>query len=354
MKKVILYVAVCMLSVGIVTGCKKDKKTNDPAEENPVVLATDKYEPIVPSGWPSPFYSFQANTVSQSGFTLGRHLFYEPMLSEDSSVACGNCHQQVFAFSNGPDHKTSHGVHDLIGKRNSPVIFNLTWHTQLMWDGGVNNLENQPIGPIQNPIEMNLQLGTAVSRLAYSAKYKKLFKDAFGDTVVNSQRMLKAFAQFMGLMVSNNSKYDKVKRSEDSFTTSETAGYTVFSNKCASCHTEPLFSDFKSRSNGLPPSGYQDSGVYRISLNPADIYKFKTPTLRNLGFSSPYMHDGRFGTLTEVLTHYASGVTNKTNLDPILNNGISLTEQEKTDLLSFLNTLNDQAFISNERFKEIH
>ena len=347
------FVAACVL-VAVSVACKKNKTGGDPADESQPVVNTDVYEPVVPQGWPNPYYSFQANDVSKSKFTLGRYLFYETMLSEDSTVSCGSCHQQVFAFSNGPDHKTSHGVHDLIGKRNSPVIFNLTWHTQLMWDGRSSNIENQPIGPIENPIEMNLQLGTAVSRLAYSTKYKQLFKEAFGDTVVNSQRMLKAFAQFMGLMVSNQSKYDKVKRGDDTFTASENAGYELYKSKCASCHVEPLFSDFKSRSNGLPPSGYQDSVVYNISFNTSDIYKFKTPSLRNLGFSAPYMHDGRFGALSEVLNHYAIGTTNKTNIDPLLMNGISLTEQEKTDIISFLGTLNDYVFINNERFKEIH
>lgn len=334
----------------VFVSCKKDPEILIPSSDN----TQDQYSPVVPQGWPNPVYDFTGNTVTYDGFTLGRHLFYEPMLSEDSTVSCGSCHMQTFGFTNGPSHPVSHGVHGLLGKRNSPALFNLTWQTKIMWDGGVNNLENQPIGPIQNPIEMNLSLSNALARIAASSKYKTLFKNAYGDTVVNSQRFLKAFAQFMGLMVSYNSKYDKVKSGSENFTTSENNGYTIFKNKCASCHAEPLFSDYTFRNNGLPINSYQDSGRYRITLNPNDIYKFKTPSLRNLGFTSPYMHDGRFTTLSQVLNHYTSGVSSTLNLDPLLSGGIVLNTQEQNDLLSFLATLNDYTFKGDSRFKEIH
>lgn len=329
--------------------CKKD-----PEIVSDTISEENKYKPIVPAGWPAPVYNFSGNDVTYDGFTLGRHLFYEPMLSEDSTISCGSCHMQTFGFSNGPSHATSHGVHGLVGKRNSPALFNMTWMTKIMWDGGVNNLENQPLGPIQNPIEMNLNINAALARIAASPKYKTLFKNAFGDTIVTSQRFLKSFAQFMGLMVSYNSKYDKVKNGDETFTASENSGYTVFKNKCASCHAEPLFTDHSFRNNGLPVNSYQDSGRYKITLDPNDIYKFKMPSLRNLGSSAPYMHDGRFSTLAQVLNHYQTGVASTLNVDPLLSGGISLTAQEKNDLLSFLSTLNDNTFLTDPRFKEIH
>lgn len=338
------------LSIVFFSFCKKDPEIISPlAGDN-----ANTYAPIVPDGWPSPVYDFSGNTVTQDIFTLGRHLFYEPMLSEDSSISCGSCHQQVFAFSHGPSHATSHGVHDLLGKRNSPSLFNITWHTKIMWDGGISNLENQPIGPIQNPIEMNLTLGTALARIAASPKYKALFQKAYGDTVVTSPRFLKSFAQFMGLMVSYRSKYDKVKAGQESFTVAENNGYQLFKAKCAACHAEPLFSDYSFRSNGLAVNAYQDSGRYRITMNPSDMFKFKVPSLRNLGFSAPYMHDGRFSSLSAVLNHYTSGVTNTTNLDPLLSSGIPMTTQEKNDIISFLSTLNDNEFVNDPRFSEIH
>lgn len=341
---------ILSLLVLFLSFCKKDPEIIPISEDD----LSESYEPIVPTGWPSPVYDFTGNTVSKEIFTLGRHLFYEPMLSEDSSISCGSCHQQIFAFSNGPGHPTSHGVHNLLGKRNSPAMFNLTWHQKIMWDGGISNLENQPIGPISNPIEMNLSFNDAINRIAASYKYKTLCYKAYGDSTVTSQRFLKSFAQFMGLMVSYRSKYDKVKSGEESFNAQENSGYTVFKAKCASCHSEPLFSDYSFRNNGLPITAFQDSGRYRITLDPNDLYKFKVPSLRNLGYSAPYMHDGRFSSLTAVLNHYTSGVTNTPNLDPLLVSGISLSTQEKNDLIAFLNTLNDAEFIKDPRFSEIH
>jgi cytochrome c peroxidase len=333
----------------IVSSCKKDPEITSAS-----ATVENKYAPVIPAGWPNPVYDFSGNEVTYDKFTLGRHLFYEPMLSVDTTISCGSCHMQVFGFTNGPSHPVSHGVNGLLGKRNAPVLFNLTWHSKIMWDGGVNNLENQPIGPIQNPIEMNLSLSNALTRIAASPKYKTLFKNAYGDTVVTSVRFLKSFAQFMGLMVSYNSKYDRVKNGDDTFTASENNGYSIFKNKCAACHSEPLFSDYTFRNNGLPVTSSQDSGRYRITLNSTDIFKFKTPSLRNLAFSAPYMHDGRFGTLSQVLGHYETGISSTINLDPLLSSGIILSSQEKNDLLNFLSTLNDNSLFSDPRFSEIH
>lgn len=330
--------------------CTKDAEIHPQTSTS----STDNYSPVIPAGWPQPVYTFSTNPMTFDGFTLGRHLFYEPMLSQDTSISCGNCHLQNFAFTNGPGHPVSHGVHDLLGKRNAPALFNLNWSGKLMWDGGVNNLEVQALAPISNPLEFNTSISIVVNRIAASSKYKALFKKAFGDTVVDSQRILKAFAQFMGLMVSYNSKYDKVKRNEDNFTVSESHGYNVFLSKCAVCHNEPLFTDFAFKNKGLAPNAYQDSGRYRITGNPSDIYKFKTPSLRNLAFTAPYMHDGRFSTLDDVLTFFTSGVSPTINLDPFMATPHTITAQEKTDLLSFLNTLNDYVFVNDPRFKEIH
>lgn len=343
-----LYLKI-ILVLFILSSCKKDPEIIPPTS-----TGENSYAPVIPAGWPAPAYDFSGNEVTYDKFTLGRYLFYEPMLSLDSTISCASCHMQAFGFTNGPSHPVSHGVNSLLGKRNSPALFNLTWQSKIMWDGGVNNLENQPIGPIQNPIEMNLSLGNALARIAASPKYKTLFKNAYGDTVVNSARFLKAFAQFMGLMVSYNSKYDKVKNGDATFTASENNGYMIFKNKCASCHSEPLFSDYTFRNNGLPVNSYQDSGRYRITLDPSDIFKFKTPSLRNLAYTAPYMHDGRFSSLSQVLSHYETGIVSTVNLDPLLVGGITLTAQEKNDLLNFLSTLNDNSLMTDPRFKEIH
>ena len=350
MKQALVYIAFVFILV--FSFCTKDKgKIPDPPV---IVTEVDQYAPVIPEGWPQPAYNFSGNPVTYDGFTLGRYLFYETVLSDDTTTSCGTCHQPVFGFTNGPSHILSHGVHDLLGKRNAPALFNLTWSPKLMWDGAVNNLENQPLAPLSNPVELNINISKAVMRLATMQKYKDLFKKAYGDTVVNSQRILKAFAQFMGLLVSYQSKYDKVKKGEDSFTASENNGYAVFKTNCAHCHSEPLFSDYTLRNKGLPLNAYKDSGQYLITANPLDIYKFKVPSLRNLGFTSPYMHDGRFSTIEDVLTFFTTGVANTQNLDPFMAQPHPISTQEKSDLITFLNTLNDYKFVSDERFKEIH
>lgn len=167
--------------------------------------------------------------------------------------------------------------------------------------------------------------------------------------------MFKAMAQFMGTMYSYNSKYDMVKNGKESFTSQEQSGYTLFSQKCASCHKEPLFSDYEFRNNGLSVNmALNDTGRAHITGNPSDRYKFKTPSLRNIEKTAPYMHDGRFATLDQCLNHYSSGIVISPTLDPQLNSGIPLTVQEKSDIIAFLKTITDTKFLTDSRFSEIH
>lgn len=307
---------------------------------------------IVPEGWPQPVYNFENNEITKEKFVLGRELFYEEMLSSDNTISCGSCHQAFAAFAN-EEHNFSHGVNGLLGNRNAPPVFNVNWHPYFMWDGGINHIEVQPLGPIANPVEMNENINTALAKLSADAKYKKLFKDAYGDEAATTDRLLKSMSVFMGMMYSYQSKYDHVKRGEEgaAFTSAEQAGYIVFQNRCASCHTEPLMSDFAFRNNGLSVDPIlQDSGRMHITNNPNDRYKFKTPTLRNIMLTGPYMHDGRFSTIDQVLDHYQSGIVVTSTLDPQLNGGITLTVQERNDLKEFLKTLTDYEFINDTKF----
>lgn len=331
----------------LLTGCSVDP------EIKPDVFANNDVKEIVPEGWPTPFYNFSNNPLTQDGFSLGRALFYEPMLSSDNTISCGSCHQQFTAFANA-GHDFSHGVNGLLGKRNTPALQNLNWNTSFMHDGGINHIEVQPSGPITNPVEMNESLSNVVSKLSNSSKYKELFTKAFGDETVTSQRMFKALAQFMGTMYSYNSKYDKVKQGKESFTSTEQNGYSIFVQKCASCHKEPLFSDYELRNNGLSVNpNLKDSGRAHITHNLSDLYKFKTPSLRNIERTSPYMHDGRFYTLEQCLDHYVSGIVNSSTLAPELQSGtIPLTAQEKTDVIAFLKTLTDMQFLTDKRYSE--
>lgn len=315
------------------------------------VITEDEIKEVVPEGWPTPVYNFSNNPLTADGFTLGRYLFYDPILSSDNTISCGSCHQQFSAFANA-GHDVSHGVNGLLGTRNTPAIQNVNWLPAFMHDGGINHIEVMPLGPITNPVEMNETMANVVAKLSASGKYKQLFTKAYGDDMVNSQRIFRAIAQFMGTMYSYNSKYDKVKSGDESFTAQEQAGYTLFVQKCSSCHKEPLFSDYDYRNNGLV--AYVDSGRAHITGNASDRYKFKTPSLRNIEKTAPYMHDGRFYTLDQCLNHYISGIVNSPTLDPTLVGGINLSTQDKSDIIEFLKTLTDTKFLTDPRYSEIH
>lgn len=298
-----------------------------------------------PSYFPVPVYQFENNKQSFQKFSLGRDLFYDPLLSSDGTISCASCHANSHAFA-GHNTALSPGVNNLVGTRNSPSIANMAWSPSFMWDGGINHIEVMSIAPLTNPVEMNESLVNIVEKLAASDKYKKRFKEAYGTEEVTDQRILKALAQFMMMIVSNNSKYDQVKRGEATFTETEQQGYSLFQQKCSECHTEPLFTDYSFRNNGLDLT-FSDPGRYLITQELDDMGKFKVPSLRNVLMTYPYMHDGRFYTINQVLEHYTSGVKQSGTLDPLLTNGIPLTATEKMQIIAFLKTLNDETLLTN-------
>ena len=312
----------------------------------------------VPSNFPPVNYDFTNNPLTEKGFELGKKLFYDGRLSSDGIVSCGFCHIQEDAFTHH-GHTFSHGVGESIGTRNAPPIQNMVFQTVFMWDGATTHLDLQPIIPFTSEIEMNGNFADAIAMMQSDSQYKKLFRQAFTDGEINSENMLKALAQFQIMMVSSNSKFDKYRRNEANGTLSqdELDGYTLFNQKCASCHATDIFTDNSFRNNGLPinPS-INDVGRYRVTELEEDKYKFKVPSLRNIEKTAPYMHDGRFFTLEAVLNHYASGVSNTENLDASLNNsgtlGIPLTSTEKTKIIAFLKTLTDNEFLTDSRFSE--
>ncbi|HEY0678326.1 MAG TPA: cytochrome-c peroxidase, partial [Chitinophagaceae bacterium] len=293
----------------------------------------------IPTGFPSPVFDFTTNPLTKEGFELGRHLFYEGKLSKDGNFPCASCHQQFAAFATF-EHDLSHGFNNQFTTRNAPGLFNLAWHAKFHFDGGINNLEVQPLAPITAPNEMAEDINAVIEKLKQDDKYRTMFRSAFGSDEINSQRMLKALSQFMVMMVSANSKYDKMKRGEASFNTAELAGYQTFQAKCASCHKEPLFSDLSFRNNGLPVNSVlKDHGRMRITNQSSDSLKFKVPSLRNIYETFPYMHDGRFWNLSQVLEHYSTGIQSSSTLDPLLTSKIPLTATEKFNLIYFLGTL---------------
>jgi cytochrome c peroxidase len=248
------------------------------------------------------------------------------------------------------DHQLSHGIDGKIGTRNTLALINLAWNKDFMWDGGVNSIEVQAINPITNPDEMDETLANVIVKLQASEKYRKLFTKAFGDDKVNSQRLLKALAQYTVMLKSSNSKYDKVMRKEEDYNKREQRGYDIFKSNCASCHKEPLFRDDKFENNGLAiDTTLNDVGRIKITQKKEDYLRFKIPTLRNIQFTFPYMHDGRFKTLTEVVKHYNSLGHDK-NLPKELAKPMNLSDNDRVDLVLFLTTLTDTAFLYDKRF----
>jgi len=312
----------------------------------------------VPSNFPPLAYNLANNPPTEKGFELGKKLFYEGRLSSDGIVSCGFCHEQSSAFTHH-GHTFSHGVDNNIGTRNAPPIQNMAFQTTFMWDGTAQNLDLQPIIPFTSPIEMNGDFSNALAMMAADPVYVKLFKQAFADGKINSENMLKALGQFQALMISSNSRFDKYRRNEagGTLTQEELDGYSIFNQKCASCHATDIFTDNSFRNNGLSINpNINDIGRYRFTQLEQDKYKFKVPSLRNIEKTAPYMHDGRLFTLDAVLDHYSNGVVNSVTLDPILNNngtlGIPLTNAEKTKIIAFLYTLTDNQYLTDKRFSE--
>lgn len=315
------------------------------------VCPSGKYLFEIPQGWPQPEYDFSQNVLSEEKIMLGRVLFYDPILSRDSSISCASCHSSYSAFTH-VDHDVSHGIGDQMGTRNAPALMNLAWQKDFMWDGAIKHLDLQALGPITHPKEMDENLVHVLSKLQHKKQYPTLFEQAFGDSSITGEHMLKSISQFMLTLVSANSKYDQMIRKEIAFTEQEQNGYRLFQKNCSSCHAEPLFTNAEFRNNGLPPdSEFKDIGRMLITGNVQDSLLFKVPTLRNIEYTYPYMHDGRFRKLSQVIEHYMSGVKPSKSLSEELKNKVLLDEHEKVDLLAFLLTLSDKNFVHNPSFQ---
>lgn len=311
---------------------------------------TEKSLFFVPDTWPKPKYDFSKNPITESKVELGRKLFYDPILSRDNTISCASCHSQYTAFTH-VDHALSHGIEDRIGTRNSPALMNLAWQKLFMRDGAVNHLDMQALAPISNPLEMDETITHVVSKLQANNLYPTLFYRAFGDSIITGEHTLKAISQFMLTLISSNSRYDSVMRKQANFSEQEKNGYRLYQQNCSSCHTEPLFTNDEFMNNGLSvDSTLNDYGRLGVTKNPNDSLKFKVPTLRNVEFSYPYMHDGRFKRLSEVLKHYTSGVRQSNTLANDLQKPIVLTSNEKVDIIAFLLTLTDKSFLFNPNF----
>lgn len=295
-----------------------------------------------------------APKVTARGFELGKALFYDPALSVNGTVSCGNCHQQSAAFAN-VNSALSTGVNNCKGTRSAPPLFNLAWQKTFMWDGRINELNQVPVNALTNPCEMGDNLPAIIAKLQASKTYPQFFEQVFGSGRITEDKLLNALGQFMSMMISANSKYDRAMRREAGavFTDDEKSGYGLFKTNCAACHKEPLFTDGSYRNNGLDLTS-ADVGRDSLTHLAADLGKFKVPSLRNVEISAPYMHDGRFRNLKAVLQHYATDVKNHPNLDPQFRSngklGLALTSQAQAQIIAFLKTLTDIDYINDRRF----
>jgi cytochrome c peroxidase len=322
---------------------------------SPQEEVTTPYQFQQPESFPATTYNFTNNPITPEGFELGRALFYDVRLSSDNTISCGSCHVHEVSFAD-PVHRFSVGVANQSGTRNAPPLTNLAFRNFFMWDGGVNQLDFVPINAIQSPVEMNIAIKDLVYKLNRTPGYPEKFKNAFGKDSVDSQQLLKALSQFALLMVTANSTYDQYRKGQVKLTDDELEGLTLFTQKCQGCHSGELFSDGYFHNNGLDASFTDDSGRARITEFEGDAGKFLIPSLRNVALTAPYMHDGRFKSLAEVLEHYSTGVKESSTLDPILKKdgvlGIPMTNDEKEKIISFLNTLTDKSFARDLKFSD--
>lgn len=364
MKNRVVYLIIVL--VGAVNySCKENSDPIVPDLENPVYDDT-RYE-LDHAGFPPP--NFNDNELfTVEGVKLGRLLFYETKLSKDNSISCASCHKQEFGFSD--PNQFSSGVDGTLGGRQAMSTFNTAWHrNEFFWDGRAHLLRDQALMPIEDPLEMKESLENVIDKLELDIGYKHQFTRAFGDDEITEERLSLALEQFMNSIVSNRSKYDKYKRGEAQLSESETRGMELYFTEfnpgfpeisgpdCVHCHGGSNFDNTHYVNNGLDEEADQDDiGREKVTGDPDDRAKFKIPSLRNIEVTAPYMHDGRFTTLEEVIDHYDHGIKKSPTLDPALEyttyTGLMLSEQDKADLIAFLKTLTDYEMMADERYSD--
>ncbi|CAM1342822.1 Cytochrome-c peroxidase [Tenacibaculum aestuarii] len=318
----------------------------------PEIFQQKLIAPIVPTN----------NPLTEEGIALGKKLFFDPILSKDNTQSCASCHDPKNAFTD--DTRFSEGVDGKLGTRNSMPLFNLAWNfdERFMWDGKELSIERQAFSPVRNPIEMHSDWKNVAKKLQEHTEYPTLFQQAFGISKIDSTLVTKAIAQFERTLISGNSKFDQYLLGKAELTSEELNGFNVFMDEtrgdCFHCHgsdNNPLWTDNQFHNNGLDET-FTDLGLGTFTGDPNDNGKFKSPSLRNLAFTAPYMHDGRFTTLEEVINHYSEGLKQSSTIDPLMKKvnqeGVQLSNKDKADLKAFLLSLSDNDFINNPDFQQ--
>ena len=332
----------------ILGSCLKEKEIE-------LIEGPTPYELDIPSHFP-PVEIPMENPLTVEGIELGRYLFWDTRMSRNNTISCASCHAPQYAFADNMPFST--GVNGDLGKRNTMVLQNLAWVDEFLWDGAVHSLEEQILLPVMDSTEMDNTWRDFIGKIRYDNLYRELFYNAFGTLEPDSTHAAKAIAQFLRTMISGNSKYDKVLRYEANFTPDENAGFSSFNSltggDCFHCHGGILGTDLSYKNNGLDEFPI-DSGRGLVTGLEADNFKFKVPSIRNIEYSAPYMHDGRFNTIDQVIGFYSTEIhSNSPNLDPLIEfasqGGVQLNPTERSQLKAFLLTLSDSAFIHNPKF----
>lgn len=312
-----------------------------------VASADDTYHFRTPAGFPEPVFP-QDNLLTKARVELGRKLFYDPIVSRDSTIACASCHLQELAFADTG--RFSRGVGDSIGFRNAPALFNHAWQTVFMRDGGTPTLELQVLAPINDHLELDFNILAIVERLKRDSDYVQQSRLAY-DREPDPFVVTRALAAFERTLISGDSRYDDHVNGTPTLTDEEIAGMELFSSErtqCSSCHSGFNFTNEEYRNNGLYET-FVDTGRARITFLREDVGKFRVPSLRNVALTAPYMHDGSVATLQEVLQHYLQGGQGHYNQDTLIR-PFELTELEQTQLIAFLSTLTDRRLLSNPEY----
>lgn len=343
----LIFVVLCCLN------CSNEDIGYEPTSQPldiPQLFRENIIPPVIPTD----------NPQTAEGIALGKKLFFDTILSENGTQACASCHSPQNAFT---DHSaTSAGAEGNFGFRNAMPLFNLAWNygDRFNWDGSALSIERQALEPVENPIELHSNWDNVVERLQNDSEYPELFQLAFKTSTITKELTTKAIAQFERTLISANSKFDRYSLAQATLTSQELNGLDVFLREdkgdCFHCHgtpNNPLWTDNLFHNNGLDAT-FADLGLGSVTGDPNDNGKFRTPSLRNLAYTAPYMHDGRFASLEEVINHYSEGLQNSPTIDPLMKKidqgGVQLSDQDKADLKAFLLTLSDASFVNNPMF----
>lgn len=327
--------------------------------------------PVAPTPYPLRYPRYFGNRINVTndnpltieGVALGRRLFYEKRLSRNNTISCASCHQQALAFTDG--RPFSVGFDGVKTRRNAMSLANLLWVRNFFWDGRSFSLENQAMTPLTDPHEMGQLMEESIGKLSTDTSYGRMFAAAFGSSDITQDGIVRALGQFERTLVSADAPYDRYIRGEYQLTPSERRGLGLFfggtkgvqNAGCGNCHGGPKTFDETYHNNGLDRV-FRDEGRFDVTGMNYDRGRFRVVTLRNIALTAPYMHDGRFKTLSQVIDHYSDHIAPSPTLSPTLKDTanvpvlLRLTTQEKKDMLAFLGTLTDSTFIMDPRFSD--